>query len=164
MTPKSSGKKGRLAVYTVDVVADASDAGHLLLVEGPGVQGLEIFLHLSCGGGARDTDVHVGMGENEAIAVGRGQRAFPCRHELGFEELAPAGGGEDHDARSVLLRQVREDVLFGSWVNGVVADLKEVHRRLHLSASDLAEEGPFVAGHAHEAHLAAVPEPVYAVE
>jgi len=77
------------------VLAYAPDAGHLLLVEGPGVQGLEIVLHLRCGGGARDTDVHVGMGENEAVAVGWGQRALACRHELGLEELAPAGGGED---------------------------------------------------------------------
>jgi hypothetical protein len=52
------------------VLADAPDAGHLLLVEGPGLQGLEIVLHLRCCGGGRETDVHIGMGENEAVATG----------------------------------------------------------------------------------------------
>jgi len=58
------------------VLADAPDAGHLLLVEGPGVQGLEIVLHLRCCGGGAETDVRVWMGENEAVAVGCGQRAL----------------------------------------------------------------------------------------
>jgi hypothetical protein len=67
---RSSGRRtgrGRLSrlCTPVDVLADAPDAGHLLLVEGSGVQGLEIVLHLRCGGGARDTHVHVGMGEND---------------------------------------------------------------------------------------------------
>ena len=65
-----------ILLFPVDVLADAPDAGHLLLVEGPGVQGLEIVLHLRCCGGGRETDVHVGMGENEAVAVGCGQRAL----------------------------------------------------------------------------------------
>ncbi len=151
-------------LFPVDVLADAPDAGHLLLVERPGVQSFEIVLHLRCGGGARGTDVHVGMGENEAVAVGWGQRSLAGRYELGVEELAPAGGGEDYDARPLLPRQVREDVLFGAWMHGVVADLKEVHRRLHLSSGDLAKEGPLVAGHAHEAHLAAVPESMHTVD
>ena len=69
------------------MLADAPDAGHLLLVEGPGVQGLEIVLHLRCGGRARDTDVHVGMGENEAVAVGRGQREFAGWGEGALEDL-----------------------------------------------------------------------------
>ncbi len=51
--PESSGEEGGLAVCTVDVLADAPDAGHLLHVKGPGVQGLEIVLHLHCGKGAR---------------------------------------------------------------------------------------------------------------
>ena len=93
------------------MLADAPNPSHLLLVEGSGVQGLEILLHLRGCGGGRETDVHVGMGENEAVAVGCGQRALACRHTLGLQELAPAGGGEDHDARPVILRQVREDVL-----------------------------------------------------
>ena len=40
----------RLRGNVVDVLADAQDAGHRLLVEGSGVQGLEIVLHLRCGG------------------------------------------------------------------------------------------------------------------
>jgi len=58
------------------VLADASDADHLLLVKGPGFEGLEILVHLRCGGGAGETNVHVEVGENEAVAVGRGQWAL----------------------------------------------------------------------------------------
>ncbi len=104
------------------------------------------------------------MGEIEAVAGGRGQRLLAGRNELGLKELSSAGGGEDLDARSVLPRQMLNDVLFGSRVHGVVADLEKVHRRPQLSAGDLAEEGALVAGHSHEARLAAVPEPMHAVD
>ena len=100
--------------------ADAPDMGHFLLVEGASVYGFEIFLHLRCVGGSRETDVHVWMGENKAVAVGCGHRVLSFRHVFGLEELAPAGGGVDHDAQTVLFRYVREDVLFGAGVHGVV--------------------------------------------
>ena len=111
---------------SVSVLADSPDTGHLLAVQLSEFQGLEVFVQLRHGGGAGQADVHVGVGENETVAVGRGQRALAFRHELGFEEFAPAGRGEDQDARSILIRQVRKDVLLGPRVHGVIPDLKVV--------------------------------------
>ena len=93
------------------MIADALDTCHLLVVEGSRVQSLEVVLHLRCGGGSSNTDVHVGIGENEAVAVRGSKRRLARGHVFCLERFAPARGGEDHDARPVLLGQVGEDVL-----------------------------------------------------
>ena len=52
-------------------------------------------------GPVTQTFVHIGMKENESVAVGWDQRGLVYRYELGLEELAPASGGEDHDLASL---------------------------------------------------------------
>ena len=61
LKPGSSGQEGDGATFTIDMLADAPDAGHLLFVEGTGIQGLEVFLHLHRAGRTRGADIHVGM-------------------------------------------------------------------------------------------------------
>ena len=69
------------------MLADAPDTGHLLLVEGSGVNSLEIFFHLRCGGWARDTDVHVRMGKNESVLSAAASRHSPSGMSLGLRSL-----------------------------------------------------------------------------
>jgi len=80
-----------------------------------------------------------------------------------LEGLPPACGGVDPNARAVFPGKEREDILFGSCMHGVVADVKEVRRRIHFTAGDLAENRSFVGRHPHKTNLAAIFQPMQAV-
>jgi len=135
------------------MIADALDAGHLLVGQGSAGQRREVLLHLVGAGWSGDADVHIGVGEDKAVAVRGGKRRLACGHVLGLKRLAPARGGEDHDARAVVLGQVGKDVLLRAPVHHVVAHLEQVEGQVELAAGDAAEEGTLMAGHADEPHL-----------
>ena len=92
------------ALAAVDEVADAAHPRHLFLASAARRRGAVRFSRIcSTVFGPRHADVDRGMGEDEAVAVGGRRRLLARRHLLGFEELAPAGGGESHESRAPLL-------------------------------------------------------------
>ena len=136
--------------------ADAFDAGHLLVGQGAVGQRGEVLGHLEGGGWCGKADVHVGVGEDKAVAMGGSKRCFAGGHVPCLEQFAPARSGEDHDTGAVFPGQVGEDVLLGAPVDRVVAHLEHVDGQVELAADDAAYEGTLVTGYADEAYLVLV--------
>src|SRR4030042_3552151 len=87
---------------------------------------MDVFLELLTVLRAREYQVDVGIGQTEAIAI-------PCGHDGSIptlrplEQTAPPRGGIRNSCRPALA-EIREDVLFGAWMGGVITDHQHVQR------------------------------------
>ena len=123
----------RCPLLSIDMITDVLDAGHLLIRQRAACQRREILLHLVGTGWSGDADVHVGVGEDKAVAVRGGKRRLAGGHVPGLERLAPARGGEDHDARAVVRGQVGKDILFRAPMHDVVAHSEQIDGQVDLA-------------------------------
>ena len=111
-------------LLAIDKIVNALDSDHLLVGQGSARQSREVLLHLLGAGWSGEADVHVGVGKDKAVTIRGGKRRLVGGHVPGFKRLAPARSGEDHDARTVVLGQVGEDVFLCAPVHHVVAHLE----------------------------------------
>lgn len=124
---------------------------HLFGCQGTLLKSNEILIELLEISRRRQNDVHVGIGQHEAVALtGVGDR-FGFRVMFGTpEQIAPAGGGVADDA-GMMSFSMRKNILFGSAVSRVVPN----HADVNLAVShQLTGELAIMTGKPDAAHLA----------
>ena len=89
---------------------------------------MEVLLELLTVFRACEHEVHVGVGQTEAIAVtGAHNRSIPTLRP--FEQTALPRGRVRNNRRPAF-GEIGEDVLLGSWVSSVVADYQHVQGKI----------------------------------
>jgi len=135
------------------VVADAVHPCHFVGIQRTFVEGGQGVVHHLAGIGTGQADVHRRIRQGEAIAI-RGSRGFLAGRHPGIkQQFTPTSGGEGDDTRSVFLWKMREYILFGAAMGGVIADMVHVEDFLGFH---FGEDFPAVAGQRQETDLALV--------
>ena len=104
-----SAKKHPPAVVA-NIIADALNPLHFIKRQGSLVQDGQGLAHLVDTLWPRHADIHVRVGQNEAVAVRTAQGSLSRRHFAGFRQFSPAGGrvgDQGRPARRLVLPRIR---------------------------------------------------------